>query len=139
MFKKASFIVGIVVALYLLAFVAPGAITGLSTAETNNRTNTFVASDTDDGQFIFTLDKTPIVPNSETITLNATPIATTTYDINYTTGFLGIDIDPATTGDDVVATYVYNRNLTALWPVLAVIAVLALAYVVFQKTGLLRS
>lgn len=135
-------VVMLVVALLVVAVFAPIAINTYEDSDELTRTDSFTAAtDTSNGEVISLL-RTNIVPDSATVTVNATPIpelpaaASLTSDPGWfltdLTGVLQIASASSDEGDTIAATYDHTQHLSAfgiggLWSAIGIFGILALA------------
>jgi hypothetical protein len=130
--KAVTGVIGVVVVLFVLAYLAAPALGALQGAETNTQQDTFIAVEDDTDPEIVQLSRFPVHTGTDVVTVNATPVASPSYDLVNATGVLTLDDSVSDVGDTIVVTYDYTRNLTAFWPVLVIIAAIALLLLIWN-------
>ena len=136
-------VIGFLVVALVAAILIPVALTQLAEARQPSIVDTHTAIQNATVAEVIQLENFPVVTDSETITVNATPIAKPAgYSIVDATGVVTIVAATSDVGDTIITNYNWQQltgSIDTIWLLLPVLMIVGVLFIFLRKSGMIGS
>jgi hypothetical protein len=134
-------LIGFLVVALLAAIMIPVAITQLGEGRQPSIVDTHTAVENVSTPEVIQLENFPVVTDSESITVNATPIAKPAeYTIVDATGVVTIAAASSDVGDTIITNYNWQQltgSIDTIWVLLPILMIVGVLFVFLRRSGLI--